>query len=62
MVATQAVYDVLARLVREGYRVRLVDYWETTAKDVISTVPVRLSEVNREAFRFWEGCRFELIP
>ncbi|MGV3617803.1 MAG: hypothetical protein ACO1SV_20960 [Fimbriimonas sp.] len=62
MIATQAVYDVLSRLVQEGYRVDAVDFWEDASRDDVRTFPVSVSEVSREAFRFWEGCRFEFIP
>lgn len=63
---TAAVYDLLCRLVAEGHRVDLVDFWngewsgDESMEEV--TVTVKLSEVPREAFRFFEEYRFDFVP
>lgn len=59
--ATAAVFDVFADLVRRGYRLDVLDTWNAELTVAIE-VDVRISEVGRGAFRFWEGCRFEFIP
>jgi len=63
---TAAVYDLLCRLVAEGHRVDLVDFWngEWSGDGAMEevTVTVRLSEVPREAFRFFEEYRFDFLP
>lgn len=59
--STAAVYDSLAVLVNAGARVDILDTYE--GEPVFKRdVEVRLSEVKRNDFRFWEACRFELLP
>lgn len=57
---TAKVYDHLRRLVEEGHEVDVVDLWTDTPLDDLITVPIRVSEISREAFRFAEGARFVL--
>ena len=58
--ATKAVYDVLARLFASGYKVDLLDLWEDTKPDAITTLDISLSTVDRAAFRFFESYKFNL--
>ncbi len=59
---TAAVYDLLTRLSNEGHKVDLLDSWNGDDLHRIKTVEVSLSHVPREAFRFFEGYRFEIKP
>lgn len=58
--ATKAVYDVLARLLAEGYRVDLLDIWADTPPEAITVLNVSLSAVDRDSFRFFEHRKFNL--
>lgn len=58
--ATKAVYDVLAGLLASGHKVDLLDLWEDTEPDAITTLDLSLSTVDRDAFRFFESCKFNL--
>lgn len=60
--ATQAFYDLVSGLVSGGHFVDLVDAWSMTPKEKIRTLDVSLSEVKREAFRFFENARFVIRP
>ncbi|MCO5297850.1 MAG: hypothetical protein M9921_13440 [Fimbriimonadaceae bacterium] len=57
--STQAAYDLFARLLVEGHQVDVLDVWTGTSAEAITTMVVRLCEVPRDHFRFFEGVRFE---
>lgn len=59
--STQAVYDVFARILREGHELDVLDVWANTPVDSVSTIEVRLSQVPRESFRFFDGTRFQFV-
>lgn len=58
--ATAAVYDVFTDLITSGSRVAVLISWNLET-DEFKDVEVRLSEVDRSSFRFWVGCRFDLV-
>ncbi len=58
--ATGAFYEVIERLITEGHNVDLVDWWNDTPSEEISTLDVSLGEVSQEEFRFFENCRFRV--
>lgn len=57
--STHAVYDAISDLVKQGYKVDLVDQW--SGDPVETSLEVSLCEVTRTKFRFWAGHRFELV-
>lgn len=57
--ATRAFYDLIARLVGEGEKVDIVTVWE--GEDVLHDRELSLSEVSREAFRFMDSIRFDVV-
>ena len=59
--STQAVYDVFAEIVKSGHKLDLIDTWNDEWHEG-DPIPVSLGEVRREAFQFFEGCRFEFSP
>lgn len=59
--ATRLVYDVIRQLVEEGEEVEVACHWTSDAPVFIAE-RVRLSEVSRDAFRFWDGYRFLMMP
>ena len=63
---TGRVYELLTRLVREGHRVDVLDSWngEWTGDKTedVETVTVKVSELCREEFRFFEGYRLDFVP
>lgn len=56
--STAAAYDVFRRLLSEGHKLDVIDAWADTPADGIADMPVRLCEVPKEAFRFFDGVRF----
>jgi hypothetical protein len=60
--STKAVYDVLFQLVQAGNAVDIVSLWNAELPNEIHRVAVHLHEVNRNEFRFWQGCLFGLKP
>jgi hypothetical protein len=56
--STGAVYDALAHIVTSGHRLDLVDMWNGTDPADIRDLPISLSNVSRDAFRFFENHRF----
>ena len=59
---TRALYDLFSRLLAEGHRVDVLDSWNGEDLHRVRTLDVSLSSVPRAAFRFFEACRFELVP
>jgi hypothetical protein len=59
--STSAIYDVFVRLVSEGHSVDVLDIWEGDEVTSITSITVSVSEVPRDAFRFFDGVRFELV-
>lgn len=59
--ATKAFYDFVAGLARAGHRVDSVTLWDEEPASAIATLVVDFSKVSREAFRFFDGVRFEYI-
>jgi hypothetical protein len=59
---TGALYDLFSRLLVEGHSVDVLDSWNGDDLHAVRTMEVSLSSVPREAFRFFESCRFELRP
>jgi hypothetical protein len=57
--STRAFYDLLSRLVSEGFQVDVIDSWNGEEANY-RTRPVSLKVVPREEFRFFEGYRFEV--
>ena len=57
--STRAVYDLLAHLVEDGERVDVSSAW--TGEEVSHDLEVSLSCVGRDAFRFMDGFRFEVV-
>jgi hypothetical protein len=60
--STAAFYDIVARLVRAGDEVDVVDAWNGTPTEDIRTIDVSLARVDRDSFRFFENARFQLMP
>ena len=58
--ATKAVYDLLAGMLDNGYRVDLIDVWSNTSPEAITPLDVSLNEVTQDAFRFFENYQFRL--
>ena len=58
--ATRAVYDALAVLLAEGHKVDVMDIGANAPPEAITTLDVSLSEVDRDAFRFFENHKFNL--
>jgi hypothetical protein len=60
--STQEVFDALAGIVLAGCSVDIVDLWANERPEDMRQFVVKLSEVDRCAFRFFENSRFELVP
>lgn len=58
--ATQAVYEVLVRILAEGHRVDLVDAWTDAQPETITLLDVSVSEVPQDNFRFFENHKFNM--
>ncbi len=56
---TLVLFDLIQEVLSKGFKVDLVDSWEGDNPSLIKTVPVKLSEVSRNAFRLFTYCRFE---
>ena len=59
--STSAMYDVFVRLVTEGHALDVLDIWEGDEASSITSMTVSVSDVPRNAFRFFDGVRFELV-
>ena len=57
--ATAELYGTLAGIVREGFRLDVLDRWEGAKPADIRTLAVTLSEVEQNAFRLFENHRFK---
>ncbi len=55
--ATRSIYDIINRLILEGYSLDLVDHWGAEPDD-IETVQVSSSQVPRDHFRFFGDYKF----
>jgi hypothetical protein len=55
------VYDVFKRIVAEGHRIDVLDSWNGEDLEKIRSIEVPLSTVPRDAFRFFEGFRFNFL-
>jgi len=60
--STEAVHDLFSEFVVRGVKIDLVDLWGNEAVDEFEQITVSLHSVPRNAFRFFEGYRFELVP
>lgn len=60
--STVAIYELFNRLVTAGHRVDVVDLWDGTPPEYARSIEVSLSQVPAQAFRFFEGYRFVLVP
>lgn len=60
--ATAGVYEVIVRLINEGHQVDVVDLWESKARDKVVTIPVSVSKLPTEDFRFFSDYRFVFQP
>lgn len=61
--ATLAFYDFVTKLVRAGHQIDTVTVWASDAPfDTIATREVSLSDVPRDAFRFFDEYRFRYVP
>jgi len=58
--ATQELYGVLRSLLEAGYKVDLVDRWEGSEPDDITTMAVSLDRVSVREFRLFEDYKFKL--
>jgi hypothetical protein len=58
LAGTQSFYDVVEALVAAGHVVDCVDIWQDGSEPVLRKISVKLSEVPRDSFRFFEGCQF----
>jgi hypothetical protein len=58
--ATGLLYDIIATMIGHGCHVQLLDCWSGDEQNEAIAVNVRLSEVTKEAFRFFEGHIFEI--
>lgn len=56
--ATRELYRTLASLVSSGHEVDLVDRWEGTQPEDITTLDVSLDDVSESAFRMFEDHKF----
>lgn len=59
--ATLQLYSVLTSLLSSQHKVDLVDRWEGTQPDAVSTLDVSLNEVSKESFRMFEDHKFKLM-
>jgi hypothetical protein len=58
--ATLELYAVLDSLLTSGHQVDLLDRWEGSKPDDITTIDVSLEEVSARAFRMFEDHKFRL--
>ena len=58
--STAAFYDALVQIVNTGYQVEILDAWSGTKPTRIRTIPISLTKVPRDKFRFFNGFRFIL--
>lgn len=58
--ATKKIYQVLMRIVQQGYAVDLVDKWEGTQNKNIKAKDVSLKEIGETRFRFFESYLFRI--
>ena len=58
--STASFYDALVLMVSRGYQVEILDTWTGTKPARIRSMPVSLSTVSRDQFRFFNGFRFIL--
>ena len=58
--ATKKVYQVLLRLVQQGYAVDLVDKWEGTQNKNIKAKDISLKEIGANEFQFFENHLFRI--
>jgi hypothetical protein len=58
--ATRELYGILFSLLSLGYEVDLVDRWEGTQPENITTLEVSLDDVPESAFRMFENHKFRL--
>jgi hypothetical protein len=56
--STQGIYDLVERLLAAKQGVDLVDVWEDPAAIRVTTLSVKLSDVSRDAFRFFANHKF----
>ena len=59
---TKVLYDLIARLVAEGHQIDLLDSWNGEDLPHIKHLEVSFSQVPRDAFRLFEGYRFDFTP
>jgi len=62
MEATAKFYDFALSIVNGGFQMDLIDVWEGEEHRPFPTFQVPLSALNRNDFRFLEGCRFDFVP
>jgi hypothetical protein len=60
LAATHELYAVLTALLSSGYKVDLVDLWEATGLDNVTTLDVSFNDVSATAFRLFENHKFRL--
>ena len=58
--ATKAVYEVLEQMLANRQNVDVVDVWTNAQPEAIKDLDVSLSEVSKDAFRFFENYKFNL--
>ncbi len=58
--STVAFYDAIVQILAAGHQVEILDAWTGTKPTRIRSIPVALSKVPREKFRFFNGFRFIL--
>jgi hypothetical protein len=59
--ATLELHAALSRIISSGFTLDLVDCWEGTRPEDITSLDVRLAEIPAESFRLFEGCRFNMM-
>jgi len=59
--STQAVYDLISELVKNGHKVDLVDIFSEVPPAGLKDLRVDIGGVPRDAFRFFENYRFDFV-
>ena len=56
--STKAAYDLFSVLLGQGDQIDLIDYWNGTEPDEMENLLVKLCDVPRDHFRFFEDYKF----
>lgn len=59
--ATKLFYDVVSAMVMRGSHVDCISLWTGATKDMVQTLDVDLSSIEKEAFRFFENHHFVFV-